>query len=297
MPVFVDQRVRDAELAFLNAPFAPDGWTEALRLLARATDTGVAQLCGGGEGCPLAFNYMSDPRHDPHRHLENPDLYGPGNWRIGVTHRARTVQFERDYAAYRAHNRLSAFYDDAISDLDLPFGCQSALMLDASGMFGLALLRSTREGPCTPETIERFTIVARQAHRAVRMQMALGEESAALLIGDIADRSEMTILLDRHLNVLAMTELAESLFDQTDGLDMVGLRIAVPNPREDRNFLAACGRLLASDGIDGPLLHETRIGRTEEFPNGRWRAVVVRIGGSVNALGVDPQLAVTLTAL
>lgn len=292
-----EARVREAELAFLNAPFVDKGWLLAVQQLAHVTGSAMAQLCGGGNGAsPLAFNVFSDQRHDPHGHLSNPALYGPENWRIGTTRAARTIQFEADYAAYRAHNP-TGYYDDAISDLDMPFGCQSALILDRNGMFGLALLRSGRDGPCTPETLAQFASIARQAHRAVRVQMALGEEAAELLIEGVADRTEMTILLDRHASVLAMTELAESLFDHPQGLRLDGLRLGLADPAEDRFLLAACHRLLSSDAVSGPLLHETVIGRSADRPNGRWRAVVVRVGGPVSALGVEPQLAVTLTPL
>lgn len=292
----VDQRLREAELAFLNAPFRPDGWLHAIRQLAAVTGSAVAQLCGGGLNS-LTFNYFSEERHDPHGHLVNPVIYGPENWRINTTHRARTIEFERDYAAYRAV-RPTSFYDDAVSDLDLPFGCQSALMMDQNGMTGMALLRSSRNGPCTPETIAQFAVLARQAHRATRVQIALGEEAAELMVSGTAGRHECTILLDRFGNVLALTEAAELLFDEAQALTMRGHRVTLTNKAEDRALEAACARLMASDGVSGPLLHETVVGRSAATPQGRWRLVAVRLGGEAKGLlCFEPQLALTFTPL
>jgi hypothetical protein len=288
----IEQQLRSAELAFLNAPFEADGWLRAIREMAQVTGSAVGQLCGGGnEG--LTFNYFSEDRHDPHGHLTNPIVYGPENWRINTSHRARTIQFERDYAAYRSHHRTD-FYDDAVSDLDLPFGCQSALMLDQNGLFGLALLRSQRDGPCSPEVIERFTRMARQAHRAVRVQIALGEEAARLLISDISHRTECTLLLDRHLNLLATTALAEVLFDDPHGLRLSSMRLSLSDPREDAQFLAACTRLLSGDGVTGPVLHEMTAGRSANCPGGRWRLVAARLPELPQGFGFEAALAVTL---
>jgi hypothetical protein len=294
--VFHDRRLREVELAFLNAPFSPDGWMAAIQRLADVTGSRMAQLCGGGTGPGLDFNFFSDDVHDPHRHLTNPALYGSENWRINCVLAARTIQDERHYAAYRAAVP-SSFYDDAVSDLDLPFGCQTALMLDANGLFGLALLRSSKNGPCSAETLERFRFAARQAHRAVRAQIALGEEAAELMVANVAGRRERTILLDRFTNLLAMTDSAELLFDEPGVLALSGLRLRLAHPEEDRALHSACSRLLNSGGLAGPMLHDMVIGRCATHPQGRWRALVVRLGTDGFSLNFEPRLALTLTPL
>ena len=293
----IEERVREAELAFLNAPFQPDGWMAAIQLLAAATGSAVAQLCGGSAGSSsLSFNYFSADCHDPHGHLHNPLVYGAENWRINTTTAARTIQYEHHYAAYRAAHR-SEFYDDAVSDLDLPFGCQSALLLDQNGMAGLALLRSSRDGPCSPETLSRFATIARQAHRAMRVQLALGEQAAELMVAAPSGQSEMTIVIDSHANVLAMTDAAEALFDQPDALSLAGHRLRFANPVEDRAVQHSFARLLASDGISGPVVHEAKVGRHSTAPDGRWRLVVVRLSPDGAGFGYEPRLALTFVPL
>lgn len=295
--MWLERPVRDAELAFLNAPFTEDGWTNAIRRLAEATGSAVGQFCGGGFGPALDFNLFSEDRHDPHGHLVNPDLYGPENWRINChIGGSRSIQDERHYAAYRSVNRTD-FYDDAVSDLDLPFGCQSPLILDSGGMIGLALLRSSRNGPCSAEVLAAFTLVARQAHRAVRVQLALGQEHGEQMLSGLATSREMTILLDRRGRVLAMTQAAESLFDRPGGLVLEGLNVRLDNREEDRALQAATGRLLASDGVTGPILHEAIAGRCEGSPAGCWRLLLTRLPARFDLLGVEAQLAMTLRPL
>ena len=293
----VDQRIRDAEIAFLNAPFNDDGWLHALRQMVFAAGGEVAQLCGGGPGLSLTFNYFSQDRHDPHGHLVNPAMYGEDNWRINCSMgRARTIQDERHYDAYR-DGRRAAFYDDAVSDLDLPFGCQTPLMLDQHGLVGLALLRSSRDGRCTPDTLAAFARIARQAHRAVRVQMALGQEGGEQMLAGLVHTAEMTVLLDRQGQVVAMTPAAEALFDCGVGLRLDGLAVRLPGVSEDRAFKAAIARLLASDGRDGPILHEAVAGRCEARPQGHWRLFLTRLPDGGDQLGFAAQFALTLRPL
>lgn len=288
--------IREAELAFLNAPFDPAGWQRAIEQLAHVTGSRMAQLCGGRHGQPLDFNLFSDDCHDPYGHLNNPALYGRENWRINCAQTPRTIQDERHYAAYRANNPAD-FYDDAVRDLDLPFGCQTPLMLDANGLFGLSLLRSSKNGPCGADTLERFARCARQAHRAVRAQLALGEEAAELMVSNVAGRRECTILLDRYANVLAMTEVAELLFEEPGALSLCGLGLRLANAQEDRALHASFARLLGGDLLGGPMIHDTIVGRSPAWPRGRWRLVAVRLAGDGSNIDFMPRLAVTLSPL
>ncbi|WP_168067181.1 hypothetical protein [Sphingomonas kaistensis] len=296
--MIVDRSVREAELAFLNAPFEADGWRTALRRLSYATGSAVTQLCGGGMGPTLSFNFFSEERHDPRGHLVNPQLYGPENWRINCsTGVARSIQFERHYAAYRSANPTD-FYDDAVSDLDLPFGCQSPLMLDPDGgLVGLAVLRSSRDGPCSPDLIDVFARVARQAHRAVRVEIALGQARGEDMLAGLADSGEMTLLLDRHGRLVAMTETAEAMFDAPCGLRLAGLAVRLADPQEDCALRKAMARLLDGDVIGGPVVHECRIGRSAERPAGMWQLFVTRLPAKRDLLGVEAQLALTLRPL
>lgn len=289
-----DRMVRDAELAFLNAPFDADGWRRAMALTACATGSNNAQLLGIGGPQTAPFNVVSIMPDDPHGHFGNPLLYGRTNWRVGTTPGAGTLQHEDHYSAYRALHP-TADYDDACSDLDALFGCQMALLMDPGCLVGLALLRSRRDGRCQSEALHAFERIARQAHKAVRVQLALGHEAAELMLDGVGGRRDATLLLDSFGQLAALTEGAERLFDDPAGFRLDGLSPRLADAAEQRAFGAACRRLLDSDGISGPMLHEMRAGRSADRPGGRWRLHVVRLPTVPHAFDFRPALAVTLT--
>ena len=188
-------------------------------------------------------------------------------------------------------------YDDACSDLNGLFGCQMAMMLDPSCLVGLALMRSRRDGPCDSLAIDAFGPIARQAMRAARVQLALGLEAAELMLQGVGTRREATFLLDLFGQLAALTEAAERLFDHPHGLRLNGMSPQLANADEQRALDGAYRRLFASDGINGPVLHEMRAGRSATRPEGRWRVHVVRLPAIVHAFNFNPALAVTLTPM
>ncbi len=291
-----DDRLDHVGLAFLNAPFEPDGWAVAMRQLARATRTSIAQLIGAGRPMALPLNLLTEQPDDPHGHINNPLLYGPENWRINATRQAMTLEYEPHYRTYREQHPGS-IYDDAVSDLDLPYGCQSALMFDADCLVGISLLRSSREGPCNAEILHAFSRSVRQAQRAMRVQLALGQDLAETMLSGLIGRPEATLLLDRYGHLCSMTEAAEKLFDHPHGLRLETLLVRLADRAEDASFAAAVGRLLASDGLTGAVLHEGRAGRCDRHPGGRWRLIIARLPASARGFGFEPQLAVTLKPL
>jgi hypothetical protein len=289
----IEPALREAELAFLNAPFNSGGWLHAVQAMADVTDSAVGQLCGTAGAMALPFNLLSADLHDPHRHLHNPMLYGPRNWRVAVTQGVLAIQHDVHYSAYRARFG-TGYYDDAVSDLDVPFGCQTALGYSGDDVLGLALLRSRRDGPCDEVTLSRFARLAYQAQRAMRVQIALGQESAELMLTGLSATREATLLLDRFGDVAAMSEAAEPLFDEAGGLQLQGLRLLLALKPEADSFNAAVARLSASDGVSGPLVHDFRFGRSDAHPGGRWRGVLTKLPSTGFELSFAPELALTI---
>ena len=292
----VDRTVRNAERAFLNAPFDPDGWHHAVRSLAHVTNSFNAQLIGIGGPRAAPFNVWGHLPDDPHGHLTNAHLHGQVNWRVGSTQGAGTLQHEPEYAAYRALHDTSD-YDDACSDLEVLFGCQMALIVDSSCLIGLTLMRSGRDGPCDSYAIDSFRRIARQAMRATRVQLALGLDAAEMMLSGIAAKREATFLVDSFGQLAGLTEAGERLFDDPHGLRLDGMAPRLANADEQRSLDGACRRLFASDGISGPVLHEMRAGRSADRPEGRWRVHVVRLPAVAHGFDFQPALAVTLTPL
>jgi PAS domain-containing protein len=114
------------------------------------------------------------------------------------------------------------------------------------------------------------------------------------MLAGLATSGEMTLLLDRDGRLVAMTEAAEALFDCPLGLRLDGLQVSLADAAEDRSFKAAISRLLASDGVDGVVLHQCRAGRSAERPDGLWRLFLTRLPAKRDLLGVEAQLALTL---
>jgi hypothetical protein len=294
--LLLHEQVREAELAFLNAPFNEGGWTEAIQAIARVTGSRNAQLIGLGGPRAEPFNVFSEWPRDPHGHLTNTHLHGKVNWRVGSTGGVGTLHHEADYVAYRAAHD-TADYDDACSDLDGLFGCQTALLMDQHCLVGLTLMRSRRDGPCDGEVIDLFRQVARQANKAVRVQLALGQQAAELMLSGMGGRTEATFLLDPFGQLAALTEAAERLFDHPHGPRLDGLTPRLADTAEQRALEAAYRRLLASDGVTGPVLHEARVGRSADRPEGRWQLHAVRLPSVPHAFDFRPTLAVTLSPL
>ena len=291
-----DSALRDAELALLNAPFEADGWQRAVQTVADATRSSAAHLLGTGGPLLLPLNVFAGDAPGIEKYLGDPRFHGATNWRVGSVTVPMAIQHEAHYAEYRRQHDTSE-YDDAASDVDIMFGCQSAVLLDSRNLLGLALLRSRRNGPCTAETLQHFALLRRQLGRAVRVQMALDGEAAETMVGDFGERQCATLLLDRQANLCALSATAEPLFDDIGPLQLSDLAVELRNRAENRLFQEALKRLLASDGHRGAVVHQALVGRCAANPFARWRLFAVRLPHRPHGLGFDPHLALTLKPL
>lgn len=285
--------LREAELAILNAPFRDHGWEQAVASIAHATRSSAAQLLGMGGPMLLPLNVVVGNFAGREAYFDDPDLHGECNWRIGSTTVPMAIQHEPDYAAYRL-GRDTSCYDDGVSDLDIPFGCQSALMLDTNNLLGLALLRSRRDGPCGAQVLSDFAKLCRQLARSMRVQIALDGEAAQMMVGGTGTLSTATILLDRHGSVCAMTETAEGLFAESGPLRLDGLSVRLHCSSADGHLQQALARLLKSDGHRDVIVHQARVAGPGDPPRKDWRLVATRLPQRSHGLGFDPHLAVTL---
>jgi len=273
-----------AKLAILNAPFEERGWERATQAIADATRSSAANLLGVGGPLLLPLNVFAGDLPGIERYAGDPHFHGSINWRVGSVTEPMAIQYEAHYDAYRQLHD-TADYDDAASDLDIQFGCQSAVLLDSRNLFGVALLRSRRDGPCTAETLTRFSVLRMKVSRAVRMQLALDGEAAEMMLGDMSALQSATLLLDRHGSVSALSPSAESLFDEGGPLMLDGLVPRFRSRTFDGCYEAALGRAVRSGG--GPA-HAF-----EQFSAGNWRVAIVGLPAREDGLGFDPHIAVT----
>lgn len=284
--------LRQAEIAILNAPFEDRGWERATESIVGATRSSGAHFVGVGGPMVVPLNVTVGNYAGYEDYFTDPQLCGASNWRFSTTSGPMTIQYDADYATYRAMND-TADYDDAVSDLDIPFGCQSALLTDSNSMVGLALFRGAKQGACNEDALRDFAVLNRQLARAVRMQIALDGEAAELMVGNVGALDSAVLLLDRHGSLCALTRAAEPLLEEGGPLRLDGLAVRLRNPGEDRRLQQALGRLLRSDGYRDTLVHQSRIG------NGganRWHLSAMRLPERPHGLGFDPHLAVSFKA-
>ncbi len=231
------------------------------------------------------------------RYFSQDHLWGESNWRIMTAGRPMTVQHDAHYEAYR-HAANTVDYDDAVSDLDMQFGCQSALISDSRTFLGLALFRGRKEGACDAPALDRFSRMIRHVQRSLRAELALQGEAAELMVTDPAALSSATALIDRHGCICALTPSAEALAEVDGPIRLCGLSFQLRNNDEDREIQAAMRRLLvSSDELGGCRVFEMPVGRAPSHPNGRWTIHVALLPRRDHGLGFDPHLAATFRPL
>lgn len=285
--------LRDTELVLMNAPFVEGGWQRAIMMVAQATGAESANLVAFGGPLLFPLNMFVGRESDgAARHFTRPELWGACNWRVQSAGDPMSIQHEVHYDACRARGG-TADYDDAVADLDMPFGCQTALISDERNFLGLAILRSRREGRCDDIALARFRHLIGKVHRAVRVQLALDGEAADLMLGELASMHCRLALLDRHGCLAALSPPADAMFADDGPARLAGLQFRLRRPDEDRQLLAAMARLLAAELPHGPQVHEMRAGRSPHHPHGRWRLSLMRLPRRSHGLGFEPELAIS----
>jgi len=286
--------LREAELSILNAPFEERGWERALVAIAEATGSHAAQLLGIGGPLLVPLNIFVGPPASFRNYIGDPELHGRCNWRVGSTTVPMAIQHEEHYRAYRSTQPTSD-YDDAASEMDIPFGCQSALILDEHNLLGLAVLRGRRDGPCDDEVLSRFAHLRHQVSRAVQTQIALDGEASQLMLGNLHSLQGATILLDRHGCIAAMSPSAEALFTEGGPFRLSGITVELRDRRENEQLNMMLARVFQAEYSSH--VERARIGRRPSDPAGRWGLFVTRLPRRLDhGLGFDPYVALTAKA-
>jgi hypothetical protein len=279
----------------INAPFEEGGWQTAIERAAWACGGSTGNLVGLGGPMLLPFNLFTGRMADKAQlHFGNPALWGACNWRVGAAGAPMTIQHDGHYRAYRHQHggALTADYDDAVSDLDMQYGCQAVLIADQEHFLGLAIMRGRAEGRCDASALFSFERIIRHAQRAVRVHLGLDGEAGELLAENWSDRSSPMLVLDRFGGLCAMTAAGEQLLDEHGPLSLRGISLAARDRRDDRWFQAALARLLrVRDDRVGPHLHQMTLGRSGDHPaKSRWRLSILRLPRRPHGLGFDPHL-------
>lgn len=198
--------------AFYSA--ALDGsWYSALEGLAAATGSRIGELISVGSNATVPINIMTNI--DPAAQQAFVDC-GGGDPRInprvnaGMNAPVLKVLAECDFMSPDEHERHPHYLEFA-HPWDIPFICLTTLARNEDMLIGLAVGRSQSEGHISREQRAVFTSIAPHVRAAVRMQMALENEGAALLTGAMEAMSTPAFVCDRTGRVQAMTPSAEAM--------------------------------------------------------------------------------------
>lgn len=218
---------------FLTAALEPDRWPDALSSMANHCGAARGQLIGIGGARDIPFNIVSDMDA---RHF--PDFITVGgasprlNFRIAANSRAVAhgnydgVLFEKHYDDEMPLLEADS-YRQWCDEIDIPFGCQTNLVVDRVGLVGFATLRRRKEGRSTARQRKVFAEAAVAARRAVRLQERIEGEQAKLLAGAFEAIAATAFVLDARGRVQAMTGSAERLVSSGD-LSLRDRRLEAP---------------------------------------------------------------------
>lgn len=207
---------------FLTAALEPERWLEALDIMARHTGAAHGQLIGVGGARDVPFNLVTN--FDSSALQKFIDIGGGSpelNFRIAASVR-HIERGQFDPLLYERHyddemgTLSSARYVEFCEEVDIPFGCQTNLVLDGVGLIGLATLRKRKEGRTTSPQRRVFAQAAVAARRAVRLQERMEGEQAKFLAGAFEAIGVTAFILDARGQVLALSESAEEYLVRGD---------------------------------------------------------------------------------
>lgn len=276
--------LREVELAIVNAPFGGD-WTGALDQLARACRSRGTNLVSIGGPVP-SLNILTG--YDTGLFAESfadPAMWGEGNWRVGTATIPFQIQHDGHYADYRARHPTSR-YDEVVHGLGMSFGCQTIFAQDETGFLGLALMRTEREGPCSPEVLASFERLCRVTARAIKVEASLAGEGAILALGQMDSVGKAVILLNRHGWRCAVSAEAEAVLVAGWPLQSSRERIRLSDRAGDYRFQQQLSFLLSAP----PTAMLTASMRTAG-----WRIEMTQLPFPCGELAFEAVLALTVT--
>ena len=277
--------LREVELALLNAPLR-GGWRDALGMIATATHSQGSDLVSLGGSLP-SLNIFTGYGQDAVEAFEQPQLWGACNWRVGSATVPFQTRHELHYRAYRERfdTRL---YDEVAYGTDMPFGCQTLFAQDETGFLGLAMLRTERDGQCTPETIAVFERLSRVTARSIKVEATLAGDGAAIALRDFEGIDRAVVVINRHGWLCGMSPEADAMLMAGWPLQSARERLRLADPAGNYRFQQLLGHLLSM-----PPLAAASAG----FAIPGWQIQMTHLPLAASELGFEPVLAVVVTPL
>jgi len=250
-----EQSWLDVVDAFCNAPL-DDEWLHALSMLGEITGSRSGELIGLGAANSVPFNWVTNldgSYSDDFIAMGGGDPAQNPYVRVGTQLPALKVMSSEDFITRheRRHNR---FLVEHVKRYDIPYVCLAPLVKESDLLVGLAVLRSSSQGEISTAEREMFTSIAPHVRAAVRMQMSLEHQGAALVAGALEALSLAVFVCDCRGVVRSMTPDAEAMVSHGRPLALRNGILSSCRPMEARALGEAIKR--AAAGIDcftGPI--------------------------------------------
>lgn len=240
--------------AFHAAAFDQTKWYGALEGLAQATGSASGQLIGVGTDAAIPFNLMTNIDHElGQRFIET----GGGDPRLnprvnaGINAPILKVLAESDFITPDEYKRHPHYQGFAVPS-GVPYICLSTLERNDDMVIGLAVLRSHKQGHITDQERQVFATLAPHVRAAVRTQLALEGNGAALLVGAMDSLTMPAFVCDRNGLVRALTSHAEALVHGDHGLQLTLGRLRALNPLDETRLKNAMDAAIRGVAIGGP---------------------------------------------
>lgn len=246
---------------FQSAALGQSEWSAALKALAAATGSRSGQLIGIGTAAAVPFNLITDV--DPDAVAEF-DAMGGGdpalNPRVaaGVSAPVLKVLTEDDYLTAEDYRR-NPLLQHLAQKWEVAYSCLTTLERQQGLVVGLSVLRTRREGPMGSAQARLFASLAPHARAAVRLQIALEGQGAALLAGALDAVALAACVCDTQGQVRALTAQAEELLRRSSGLSLSRGRLRAQDAAATRQLETAIARAAAGQRAPGPPLAQTLV--------------------------------------
>ncbi|HTF84937.1 MAG TPA: helix-turn-helix transcriptional regulator [Cellvibrio sp.] len=239
--------------AFQAAAF-DQSWYRALEGLAQVTGSASGQLIGIGADAAVPFNLVTNVDHElGQRFIEA----GGGDPRVnprvnaGINAPILKALAESDFISpdeYKHHPH----YQEFAVPCGVPYICLSTLERNEDMLIGLAVLRSHQQGHITDQERQVFATLAPHVRAAVRTQLALEGNGAALLVGAMDSLTIPAFVCDRNGLVRALSSHAEALIHGDRGLQLTLGRLRAINSLDDIRLKNAMDAAISEPAIGRP---------------------------------------------
>lgn len=251
-------RVAGAINALQDAGVGQGSWETALRRFADATGSRSGQLIGIGREGATPFNWITEIPPEALAEFAAINGHDPrvnSRVRVGASGPELVIYDERHFTTEEDARRTPA-YGEVLQRYDLSFLCVTTLLRREGMLIGLAVHRGREAGPITEDQRRAFAAIAPHARGAVKTQLALAGQGAAVAAGALAAVGLAAFVCDAAGRVLHLTPLAEALLREGDPLRVGHGRLAAARTPDDRALAARIAAAGATPPREDLIVHD-----------------------------------------